>query len=176
MAWNRPRIQNCVGFDTFLLGVISVLDVLVKIVDLLGVLLAPKTQGDAGDGRQRERRGGVDSGDDGGIRGNARFKVVLRLVVVAAGEVVEGKVELNDVVDSLGDAEVEDGVPGGRNGRVITIEAVVVECAHARSPAPAARGRERERGVGYEMSSAVYVDAGITAAEEGIADIGQFAA
>src|SRR5215472_3493828 len=99
--------------------------------------LTPKVERQAGDYRQRVAGSAVDAGDDRRQRGHARVEVVLGFEVVAVGQVVEAQVEVDALADGAGEAEVENRMAGGDDRRVVAVEAVVIDGAHAQRPAPA---------------------------------------
>jgi hypothetical protein len=76
------------------------------------ILFLSETEGDAGDEGGSVAGCAVDAGDDRRIRCDGGFAVVLRLVIVAIEDVVDGEVKLDASADTTGDGEVEDGVAG----------------------------------------------------------------
>ena len=61
----------------------------------------------------------------------AGFKIILGFVVRAVERVIERHVEIDAVADGARETEIEDGVPGGDNGRVGIIQTIVADSPHA---------------------------------------------
>src|SRR5262249_2128871 len=80
------------------------------------------------------------------------------------------EIEFDPTRDLLHHSEIEYRVPRRDNSRVIAIEPIVVDRAHAQRTAPAMPSRQRESGVRDEMRSAVYINAMITASKKSIGD------
>src|SRR5581483_847297 len=83
--------------------------------------------------------------------------------------------QLEPAADRTGYAEIDDGVAGGHDRRVVTRQAVVIDGAHPEAAAPAGPAGKGERGVADEVRSAVDVNAMIAAAVEGVRDLGKSA-
>src|SRR5690349_12983449 len=115
----------------------------------------------------------MNASDYRGDGRDARFEVVLRFVVIAVQEVIDAEIQLDGVVELLGDAGIENGESGGDDGRILAIQAIVVDCAHAERAAPAVIAGEDQTRVGDEMRSAIDVNAMIAAAKEGIGNFGE---
>ena len=122
-----------------------------------------------GDRRQRIARRGVNARDHRREGRDARFEVVLRLVVIAVGQVIEAEIQLDAAAELPGEAEIEDGVAGGDDRGIVAIEPVVIDGAHAERAAPAVPAGQRQGGVGDEVRRAIHIDAMIAAPEESVA-------
>ena len=68
----------------------------------------------SGDNRQRVPGCRVDSGDDGSIWRNSRFKVILRFIEIPIGEVIETEIEFYDVVELFRDIHINTVSPVDR--------------------------------------------------------------
>ena len=111
----------------------------------------------------------MNAGNDRRIRRHSGFEVVLGFVIVAIREGYPDSDSARHMVTQLlGEAQIENGEPGSNNGRIIAIEPVVVDRAHAQRSAPAAPGRQRQAGIGNKVRRAVHINAMVAALEEGV--------
>src|SRR5262249_5448194 len=100
-----------------------------------------------------------------------RFKVILRFVVIAIGQIVEAEVDLQMPVHQLRNPRVQNGVAGGNDRRVVTVEPVMIDGAQAKGATPSPPGGHGERGVRNKVRSAVNVDPVIASGEERVRDL-----
>src|SRR5690242_18997888 len=114
----------------------------------------------------------MNPSDSRSIRRHAGFEVVLGFVIVAIRKVIQAEIQFDNMVDLFGQTQIEHGEPGGRDGRVIAIQAIVVDRAHAKRSAPSVPGGKRHGGIGNEMRRAIYVHAMVASLIKSIRNFG----
>jgi hypothetical protein len=76
----------------------------------------------------------VDAGDDRRIGSDAGLEIILRLPVIAIGQIVGAKIQLNGVIQLPSDSEVQYRETRRYDGWIIAIQSVVVDGPDAQEP------------------------------------------